>query len=100
MYCNAFLTKLVTSQKPLETILDWLVSTTEPFIDLNDILASYDQIEGNLRDFEYWLHKVWGLDFYNTLLGTEDEWAKIIRWGTDGIQTDNPEKLINYLNNK
>ena len=32
--------------------------------------------------------------------GTEDEWAKIIRWGTDGIQTDNPEKLINYLNNK
>ncbi|MCB9260668.1 MAG: glycerophosphodiester phosphodiesterase family protein [Ignavibacteriales bacterium] len=30
--------------------------------------------------------------------GTEPEWQKIIEWGTDGIQTDDPEKLINYLN--
>lgn len=29
--------------------------------------------------------------------GTEEEWKKIISCGTDGIQTDNPEKLINYL---
>lgn len=29
--------------------------------------------------------------------GTENEWDKIREWGTDGIQTDNPEELINYL---
>lgn len=29
--------------------------------------------------------------------GTEDEWEKIIYWGTDGIQTNDPEKLIKYL---
>ncbi len=32
--------------------------------------------------------------------GTEEEWSKIIEWGTDGIQTDNPEQLINFLKNK
>ncbi len=32
--------------------------------------------------------------------GTEEEWEKIIGWGTDGIQTDNPEKLIEYLKNR
>lgn len=29
--------------------------------------------------------------------GTEEEWKKILGWGTDGIQTDNPGKLIAYL---
>jgi glycerophosphoryl diester phosphodiesterase len=29
--------------------------------------------------------------------GTEEEWKKILGWGTNGIQTDNPEKLIAYL---
>jgi len=32
--------------------------------------------------------------------GTEEEWKKILSWGTDGIQTDNPAKLIEYLNKK
>lgn len=32
--------------------------------------------------------------------GTEAEWEQIIRWGTDGIQTDNPQKLIDFLNRK
>lgn len=32
--------------------------------------------------------------------GTETEWEQIIGWGTDGIQTDNPEKLIDFLNQK
>ena len=31
--------------------------------------------------------------------GTEKEWDQIIEWGTDGIQTDNPAKLIEYLKN-
>jgi len=29
--------------------------------------------------------------------GTKAEWEKIIGWGTDGIQTDKPEELIEYL---
>jgi glycerophosphoryl diester phosphodiesterase len=29
--------------------------------------------------------------------GTQAEWEKIIGWGTDGIQTDNPEALIEFL---
>jgi glycerophosphoryl diester phosphodiesterase len=28
------------------------------------------------------------------------EWKKIIDWGTDGIQTDQPEALIEYLKRK
>ncbi|MCY1723186.1 glycerophosphodiester phosphodiesterase family protein [Prolixibacteraceae bacterium Z1-6] len=32
--------------------------------------------------------------------GTPAEWEKIIKWGTDGIQTDDPEALINYLKTK
>ncbi len=30
--------------------------------------------------------------------GNEAEWNRIINWGTDGIQTDDPEALIKYLN--
>jgi glycerophosphoryl diester phosphodiesterase len=29
--------------------------------------------------------------------GTQAEWKKIIGWGTDGIQTDKPAELIEYL---
>ncbi|WP_193164302.1 glycerophosphodiester phosphodiesterase [Microbulbifer hainanensis] len=29
--------------------------------------------------------------------GSEVEWAQILRWNTDGIQTDHPEKLIEFL---
>ena len=32
--------------------------------------------------------------------GTPEEWEKIISWGTDGIQTDKPEELIEYLKNR
>jgi glycerophosphoryl diester phosphodiesterase len=32
--------------------------------------------------------------------GTEAEWRKIIGWHTDGIQTDDPEKLISFLKNR
>ncbi len=30
--------------------------------------------------------------------GSEEEWSKILEWGTDGIQTDDPETLIKFLN--
>ena len=29
--------------------------------------------------------------------GTPEEWEQILKWGTDGIQTDNPEALLNFL---
>jgi glycerophosphoryl diester phosphodiesterase len=29
--------------------------------------------------------------------GTVEEWSQILEWGTDGIQTDDPEKLISFL---
>ncbi len=29
--------------------------------------------------------------------GGEEEWMKILKWGTDGIQTDDPERLIGFL---
>lgn len=32
--------------------------------------------------------------------GNEEEWEMILNWGTDGIQTDDPEKLINYIKNR
>jgi glycerophosphoryl diester phosphodiesterase len=32
--------------------------------------------------------------------GTEAEWSEIIRWHSDGIQTDDPEKLISFLKNR
>ena len=32
--------------------------------------------------------------------GTEAEWNEILSWKTDGIQTDDPEKLIAFLKNR
>jgi glycerophosphoryl diester phosphodiesterase len=32
--------------------------------------------------------------------GTPAEWEQIIQWGTEGIQTDDPEALIGYLKNR
>jgi glycerophosphoryl diester phosphodiesterase len=32
--------------------------------------------------------------------GTPEEWEQILKWGTDGIQTDNPEALIQFLKNR
>jgi glycerophosphoryl diester phosphodiesterase len=35
--------------------------------------------------------------FVDEKKGTPEEWEQIIQWGTDGIQTDNPQALIEYL---
>lgn len=29
--------------------------------------------------------------------GTPEEWTQILNWGTDGIQTDDPERLLKFL---
>lgn len=31
---------------------------------------------------------------------TPEEWEQIIKWGTDGIQTDNPQGLIEFIKNR
>lgn len=35
--------------------------------------------------------------FVDEKKGTIEEWTKILQWGTDGIQTDDPEKIIGFL---
>lgn len=32
--------------------------------------------------------------------GTPEEWTQILKWGTDGIQTDDPESLLKFLKNR
>lgn len=32
--------------------------------------------------------------------GTPEEWSQILDWGTDGIQTDDPESLLKFLKNQ
>ncbi len=38
--------------------------------------------------------------FVDEKKGTPEEWEQMIRWGTDGIQTDNPAALIEFLKNR
>jgi glycerophosphoryl diester phosphodiesterase len=42
-------------------------------------------------------HDGFALVFCDEDKGTTDEWAKMISWKTDGIQTDDPEGLIRFL---
>ena len=45
-------------------------------------------------------HQNNALVFVDEKSGTEAEWTQILKWKTDGIQTDHPEKLIEFLKNK
>jgi len=42
-------------------------------------------------------HKYGARIFVDEKEGTPAEWAKIIGWGTEGIQTDKPAALIEFL---
>ncbi len=42
-------------------------------------------------------HKYGAKVFVDEKEGSETEWDKIIKWGTDGIQTDKPAELIEFL---
>lgn len=35
--------------------------------------------------------------FVDEKIGTPEEWKMILEWGTDGIQTDDPEKIVGFL---
>ncbi len=45
-------------------------------------------------------HENGAMVFVDEKEGTPEEWDRIIDWGTDGIQTDRPYELIEYLNKK
>ncbi len=45
-------------------------------------------------------HENKALVFVDEHKGTPEEWTQILSWGTDGIQTDDPETLLNFLKNK
>lgn len=45
-------------------------------------------------------HKFGAKVFVDEKEGSKSEWQKIISWGTDGIQTDKPAELINFLKTK
>jgi len=45
-------------------------------------------------------HAIKAKVFVDEKQGTPAEWEKIIQWGTDGIQTDDPAALIDFLNKR
>ena len=52
------------------------------------------------KQFVETAHQNNALVFVDEKSGIEAEWTQIVEWNTDGIQTDNPEKLIEYLKNR
>lgn len=74
--------------------------------NLNNILVKIEpavvatDIETLSESFVKKAHKQSTKVFVDERHGTETEWNRILNWKTDGIQTDNPERLINYLNRK
>lgn len=38
--------------------------------------------------------------FVDEKQGIPEEWTQILKWGTDGIQTDDPEALLKFLKNR
>lgn len=45
-------------------------------------------------------HRNKAIVFVDEKEGTEAEWSMILKWKTDGIQTDRPEELIQFLKNQ
>ncbi len=67
-----------------------LVKKVQPFViatDMSNLNESYVKTahENNSKVFT------------DDEAGNIEEWKKIIKWGTDGIQTDQPERLIKFL---
>lgn len=75
MSSNEFLIKLVYDSDPMETILGYLVEKLSDSLDLGNIGSSYERLEDELSRFEEWLHEVWGVSFYHSLVGETEERA-------------------------
>jgi glycerophosphoryl diester phosphodiesterase len=52
------------------------------------------------KSFVETAHRHQAMVFADEKEGNEVEWTQIIEWKTDGIQTDDPEKLILFLKGK
>ncbi|MBS7609960.1 hypothetical protein KEJ19_05270, partial [Candidatus Bathyarchaeota archaeon] len=66
---SELLLRLVYEADPAEAIVGYLVGRLLGTIDLDDIGSSYGRIEDELCEFEEWLHDIWGIGFYASLLG-------------------------------
>ena len=76
-----------------EKNIEKVIEQTEPKVlatDMGELNASY------VKKAHHFGTKVFTDDHDATL----EEWEQIIKWGTDGIQTDQPKKLIEFLNKK
>ncbi|MFZ1291637.1 MAG: glycerophosphodiester phosphodiesterase family protein [Melioribacteraceae bacterium] len=69
----------------------------ELFEKLNPIIIATDMSHLD-EEFVKISHKKNIKVFVDEKIGNEFEWNKIIQLGTDGIQTDSPEKLVEFLN--
>jgi glycerophosphoryl diester phosphodiesterase len=52
------------------------------------------------QNFVQQTHKNNAKVFVDEDKGTPEEWNQILKWGTDGIQTDHPEALLQFLKNR
>lgn len=89
LFGNSFPMPDPRSEENLENVLN----TLKPCVVATDMGTLSEQ-------FVQKAHEHGVLIFVDENKGTVAEWEQIIRWGTDGIQTDNPEKLIEYLQHK
>jgi glycerophosphoryl diester phosphodiesterase len=81
---------IVTPDPGKEEDLDEVIKTIRPRIIATDM--------GVLTEsFIRKCHEGNALVFCDEARGTTAEWSKMIDWKTDGIQTDDPEGLIKYL---
>lgn len=63
-------------------------------IDLKVLATDMGQLNQN---FVETAHEHHALVFTDEKAGTEAEWNQILKWNTDGIQTNHPAELIEYL---
>jgi glycerophosphoryl diester phosphodiesterase len=81
---------IVTPDPGKEENLDEVIKSIRPHVIATDM--------GVLTEsFVSKSHNGNALVFCDEDKGTTDEWSKMIRWKTDGIQTDDPEGLIRFL---
>ena len=80
-----------------------------PDPDINDVEDTIIKLDSRViapvmdqfsKDYLDKAHNYGAKVFVDEDEGNEKEWEMILNWGTDGIQSDDPERLINYINNR
>jgi glycerophosphoryl diester phosphodiesterase len=81
---------IVTPDPGKEENLDAVIKSINPHVIATDM--------GVLTEsFVSRSHKGNALVFCDEDKGTNEEWTRMVSWKTDGIQTDDPERLIRFL---